>query len=96
MRPGFRNPQSAIRNPQWFQPFSELEGKELAEEFADACAGVKITVAPRIVCFCFIVSMNSTIQGEFHKTRKRQNTAFGSFAANDVKQSAHNLRLARL
>ena len=70
MGAGFRNPQSAIRNPQLLQPFGKLAGEDLAEESADADTGVKIAMAPRIVFFCFIVSMNWTIKGEFHETCK--------------------------
>ena len=53
-----------------FEPFGELEGEELAEKFADADAGVIIAVASGIVFFRFIVSMNRTVKGQFHETRK--------------------------
>lgn len=52
------------------QPFGELKREQLAEQFTDADAGVKITVPAGIVFFRFIISMNRTVEGEFHETRK--------------------------
>jgi hypothetical protein len=77
------------------EPPGELKREQLAEQFADADAGVKITVPAGIVFFRFIISMNRTVEGEFHETRKRQNSALGGFAADDLKQRVHGLRLAR-
>ena len=72
-----------------FEPFGELEGEELAEKVADADAGVKIAVASRIVFFCFIISINRTIKGKFHETRKGQNALRGHFAANNFNKRFH-------
>ena len=80
---------------QGFEPFGELKCEKLAEQFTDADAGVKITVPAGIVFFRFIISMNRTVEGEFHETRKRQNSALGGFAADDFREVVHGLRLAR-
>jgi hypothetical protein len=57
------NPQSAIRNPQFLKPFGELEGEQLAEQFADADAGEEVAVPARIVFFRLVISIIWTIQG---------------------------------
>ena len=77
------------------QPFGELKREQPAEQFTDADAGVKITVPAGIVFFRFIISMNRTVEGEFHEAGKRQNSVLGGFAADDFRQWVHGLRLAR-
>jgi hypothetical protein len=49
------------------QPLGELDREQLAEETADTDTGIEISFASDSVSFLFIISINRTIEGEFHK-----------------------------
>jgi hypothetical protein len=67
----------------FFQPFRELKGEELAEQFAGADAGVKIAVPSGTVCLRFVIAEFGMVKRQFHEARKGQDAAFGGLVPDD-------------
>ena len=91
MRASFNNPQSAIRNPQFFEPPGELKGQQFAKQWTDADAGVEITPPTDVVIFLFIKSTIWTIQRQFHKLCEGNRTVFRNFGAYSIGNSVQKL-----
>jgi len=53
--------------PNLLQPFGELKRQQLSKQAANADAGQKISSSPNRVLMSIIVSINGTIQRQFHE-----------------------------
>src|ERR1017187_10370487 len=64
------------------EPLPKLEGQKLAKQAPHTYACIVIATTPNNVLFSLVISINWTIEREFHKARKRDGALIGNLSRN--------------
>src|SRR5262245_15413821 len=85
MRADFDQLRAGTRIRQGFEPIGKLKCEQFTEERADTDTGKKIA-ALADVFFRFIISINGTIQRQFHEACEGDNPVFLYLTEDNLKQ----------
>src|ERR1035441_7971781 len=64
------------------EPLPKLEGQQLAKQAPHTHACVVIATTPNNVLFSLVISINWTIEREFHEARERDSAFIGNLSSN--------------